>query len=300
MTGRKPLPRALQHRSFTVADARALGVPANRLRAADLVSPFRGIRSPRDSATDVATLCRAFAGRMPPGSFFFSHTTAALLWGMPLPRRLQGEPLHVTVAWPMRAPRVSGVIGHATRSRPKVVISAGLPVLSPAEAWRQLSAVLRLDELVEAGDRLLGRPYPLCPADEVTMAMKRYGARRGATTLRSAADWIRERVESPRETRVRLLLVRAGLPEPEINVEIVDSSGRLIAISDLVYRRYKVVVEYEGEHHRTDSVQFARDVDRYNDLADAGWLAIRVTKEMPQNEIIARTRRALLTRGWRP
>ena len=96
---------------------------------------------------------------------------------------------------------------------------------------------------------------------------------------------------------LRLALIRAGLPEPKVNAPIVDARGREIAIGDLVYPAQKVLVEYDGEQHRTDDRQYARDVVRLNNLAAEGWLAIRVDRHMTFDEACARTHRALYLRG---
>lgn len=69
-------------------------------------------------------------------------------------------------------------------------------------------------------------------------------------------------VRSPRETLLRLLIRDAGLPEPEINFWIYDDDGRFLTESDLVYPEEKVVLEYEGDHHRTDVVQWRKDIAR--------------------------------------
>ncbi len=169
-------------------------------------------------------------------------------------------------------------------------------MVSAALAWCQVSATLTLDELVAAGDRLLGRPRPISTWAEIADAVDRYGQSPGCRKLRAALSLIRERVESPRETALRLALVRAGLPEPEVNVAIVTASGREIGIGDLVYPTAKVLVEYDGEHHRTDDRQYARDVVRLNDLTANGWLTIRVDKHMGFAEACARTRNALRDR----
>ena len=58
-----------------------------------------------------------------------------------------------------------------------------------------------------------------------------------------------------------------------------------------------MLVEYDGEQHRTDNRQYARDVVRLNDLSAEGWLTIRVDKHMTFEEACARTRRALYLRG---
>ena len=57
---------------------------------------------------------------------------------------------------------------------------------------------------------------------------------------------------SPGETRLRLALVRAGLPEPELNVRLYGVDGRYLGKPDIVYRRQRVVFEYEGDGHRLD------------------------------------------------
>ena len=62
----------------------------------------------------------------------------------------------------------------------------------------------------------------------------------------AALELVRPGSESPKETELRLLLIRGGLPEPELNVDVVGKNGRFIGRGDLVYRRHKVLVEYDG------------------------------------------------------
>ncbi len=82
-----PLPPPLGQRPFAVAEAAELGVPRSRLRAKDLVAPFHGVRSP--SSSDVDSL-RAYAARMAPAERF-THTTAAELNGLRMPRGYRGS-----------------------------------------------------------------------------------------------------------------------------------------------------------------------------------------------------------------
>ena len=94
-----------------------------------------------------------------------------------------------------------------------------------------------------------------------------------------------------------------GLPEPEVNGRILDDDGRFVAFGDLVYRRWRVILEYDGEQHRTDERQFARDVERLDDLARLGWRVVRVSKQHRGLRRIQRLRRvheALIERGWSP
>ncbi|SDS26342.1 hypothetical protein [Microterricola viridarii] len=302
MTRRSELPGGFGTASaFNYASVRDAGASDGRTRAADLEAPFFGVRVPAGSPTDLRSLCGAYAVRMPPGGFF-SHQTAAALHGLPLPFRVTDDALlHVSVKHPVRARRMAGIVGHTVKTGIPIVRMMGtLPVLSPAQAWCQLGAVLDVEEMIEAGDRLLGRPHPLCTALDIERSVRAVGGRRGHAHVRAAYPQLRARVESPRETRLRRAVVAAGLPEPEVNVWILDRQGRPIALGDLVYPEYKVLLEYDGEQHRQLDAQYARDVQRLNDIAAEDWRHIRQNKHMSLAEAVERTRQALLDRGWRP
>jgi len=240
---------------------------------------------------------RAYATLMPPHTVL-SHATAARLLGIPLPTRLEDDPrVHVT-ALGGRAPRGPGVAGHTTTRMPEETTLGMLRVTSPARTWADLSALLSLDELVIAGDCLRGLPSPLATDDDLIDAVHRHAGRRGRAALGTALDLVRPGSRSPRETRARLAVVRGGLPEPELNAPIV-LRGRTVH-GDLVFRPWRVLLEYEGDQHRTDAAQWAHDLGRYNDLAEDDWLVIRASRAMSDAEVVARTRRALRSRGWLP
>jgi hypothetical protein len=95
-------------------------------------------------------------------------------------------------------------------------------------------------------------------------------------SLRTALKEARRGSASPGETRLRLVLVRAGLPEPELNVPLYGADGSYLGKPDVVYRRQRVVFEYEGDGHR-ERKQFRYDVERYERLSDEGWVVVRVT-----------------------
>lgn len=236
-----------------------------------------------------------------PEGHVFAGPTAAILCGIPLPLAVeQDRRLHVASLDGSRAPRRRGVIGSSTSVHPQVRRVPGIPgarVTAPADTWCSLAPWLGLDDLVAAGDRLLGLPAPLATVHEIDEAVVRHGSRRGARNLTRARTLIRANVYSRRETFVRLVLTRAGLPEPEPNGLIVLRSGRRTR-GDHVFREFRVLIEYEGEQHLLDVDQWTTDVARFNDLIDDGWWVIRVAKRMPHAELIARTTRALRERGW--
>ncbi|WP_067949529.1 hypothetical protein [Agromyces sp. NDB4Y10] len=292
----RPLPPQLRRVPFSVPRADELGVPRGRLRALDLSAPFHGVRATVPPATH-AERCAAFAARMPVTQVF-SHATAALLWGVPLPSALERGPLHVS-ALRGREPRVPGVVGHRLRAdRVRVGAVRGLPVVSACDSWCQLATALSHDDLVAAGDRLLGWPRPLVSADELDAAIERHRGGRGTSARDAARLDLRPGAASPRETRLRLQVIRAGFPEPELNAPIPLSAG-WTAHGDLVFRAYGVLLEYDGEQHRGDDAQFHRDVERLNDLAADGWIVIRVGRRLPMQRALDQLERAMRSRGWR-
>lgn len=300
MRQRSDLPRSLDRDGFTLAAAHAAGVSQKRARANDLEIPFRGVRAVAGPEDGAHRLVRAYAARMPTGQFF-SHITAAQLLGFPLSLRVSlGAALHVSTVAPGRAPRMNGVIGHTFSVRPELWVVDGLAVTSPLTTWCDLASTLELDDLIAAGDYLLGTLRPTATLSELTDAVASRAGQRGTHRLRQALLWVRPRVESRQETRLRLLIVRAGFPEPETNVYIPLRPGRKRVRGDLVYLEYRVLVEYDGEQHRTDNAQYTRDLERLDDVMADGWRVIRVLKDTPTADILARLDDALRSRGWHP
>lgn len=293
-----PLPLAFTIAPFSTGEALEQGLSVRRLRARDLRAPFRGVRASIDAPEELIDRCLAYLTRDAPIAWF-SGPTAAQLWGIPLPARLQSTtPLHVTVPG-KRAPRVRDVVGHTTHDAVPVSRHRALPVLAAADTWCELGALLTLDELIEAGDRLLGLPTPLASRDEIDAAVRRRRGKRGAAQLTPALIEMRPHSYSARETRTRLTVCRAGYPEPELNSRIALLDGTHTR-GDLVFRAYRVLLEYDGEQHRDDDEQWAKDVARLNALAAAGWLVVRITKHWSPAQVLDALDTALRARGWRP
>lgn len=148
-----PLPPEFRAEAFSVADAARAGVPAARLRRADLLAPHRGIRVAVEPRTGVE---RAFAyvPNLREGQAF-SHVSAALLWGMWLPKRLQSDTfVDVLALAPRDRPVAARVRGHRGMNEP-LAFARGLPVTSAPRTWVHLAPLLSLDELVAAGDSLI-------------------------------------------------------------------------------------------------------------------------------------------------
>lgn len=289
-----PLPDALGDAPFSVRQARGLGVSASRLRASDLEAPFHGIRRARlghlPGDTDEERAQRRFDELVRDCASFqrregrpviFSHVTAARLFRMPLPWRLETRRLlDVAALTPDHAPQGAGILGHRlTGGRFAVTSIAGFTVPNPIRVWIQLAPLLSVDELIVVGDYLVRRKSPLATLDELLETISRLRRVRGVRKLRAAGPSIRARTDSPAESRTRLVLVHGGLPEPVIGLEVLDRDGYFIGTPDLAYEVEKIALDYEGEIHRVDGQTFQDDIERRERFQDAGWRHIRVTRD---------------------
>lgn len=271
--------------------------------AGPAMPPGRDESGPQAVRENIIVRAHAYLPLMD-GAQLFSHETAATIMGLPIPWRMQTPlaPLHVLALQASARRNGAGIVGHHSTIALTRRTIAGLPVVSPITVWHQLATALSVDELVVLGDALLRRSNPLSDLATLHRSLERLSHHRGIAALREAILLVRERTESPRESECRLLLVRSGLPEPEVNGTILDDSGNFVAFGDMVYREYKVLVEYDGGQHRDDEAQFHRDIDRIDELMALGWRVLRFNKSHLRDSavIVARTRAALLQRGWRP
>jgi hypothetical protein len=172
----------------------------------------------------------------------------------------------------------------------EVETAHGMAVTTPARTALDLACHRPLDVAVAEIDAL-ARAARLKVAD-VELLAERYKGRRGIRDARVALDLVDPGAESPQETRVRLLLIRAGFPRPETQIPVYDEYGQLVAELDMGWRDVMVGVDYEGEHHWKDVRQIERDIRRYEDVTQQGWIDVRVTKADTDGAIIGRVARA--------
>ena len=168
----------------------------------------------------------------------------------------------------------------------EVALVAGIPVTTPARTALDLACRYPVGKAVAAIDAL-ARATDLKVID-VEILAGRYRGRRGIRRARIALPLVDSGAESPRETWLRLLLVRAGFPPPETQIPVYDECGALIALLDMGWKDIKLAVEYDGDHHRTDRRQFNKDIRRAEAVAALGWLDVRVTAEDTEGAVIAR------------
>jgi hypothetical protein len=177
----------------------------------------------------------------------------------------------------------------------------GIPLTTPERTafdigrrTSRLAAIQRLDALANATEFKI--------ADVDALIANHKGAR-GLASLRRLLPLVDAGAESPQESRTRIVLVDAGLPQPETQIRVFDPYGDFVARIDMGYRELLVGVEYDGAQHWTDPAQRANDIDRHAELKALGWIIIRVSNELLRLRpatVVSRVEEALRSRGWAP
>lgn len=271
------LPEPLRSRPFTPAIATVWGLTRHQVYRLNLDAPVRGVRS-AEAPDSLATQCVAIS--LVVECHAFSHLTAARLHGLPLPMSLDDDQsIHVLRDARDGAVRRRGIVGHRGLFSRDVVDVGGVPVTNLADTWVDIGELIRpgfpfgLDDLVVMGDAVanaLGSVEPLREALEARTAP------RGKLTLLEALEWIRVGSESPGETRTRLVLVRAGLPEPELNQPVYGFGDRWLGRPDMRWPAQRVLLEYQGREFHESDEQRAQDAVRFTGFSDDGWTVVEV------------------------
>ncbi len=208
-----------------------------------------------DRAAELTPVLLASAALLVAPDATVSHHSAARLWGAVVP-----DDGRVHLSCPGRRPQVAGIAAHRARSAAAATTTwRGVPVTTPVGTFLDLAAHLDLVDLVVLGDSLVRRER--CSVDHLVEAA---AAHRGpqARLARRAAGLVRAEVDSPMETRVRLLMVLAGLPEPVVNHKVRWPDGSVRFRFDLCYPDARIVIEYDGRQHADSDKQWDSDVDR--------------------------------------
>jgi hypothetical protein len=203
--------------------------------------------------------------------------------------------LHFSTMHPHQR-QLDGVMVHR-RLRPALrMLDEDLPITTPAQTFVEASRQLSLVDRVIAGDWLVQhKNVSLTGLQRFVDQVHDHGVKRA----RRAMVFVRERVESPRETVLRLMIVFARMPEPSPNVPLIDGD-EFVARPDLIYLAYRVIVEYDGLHHFESQAQRSHDIKRRERLEALGWRVIVITADGMRrpHEVVWRIYRALRDRGY--
>ena len=172
----------------------------------------------------------------------------------------------------------------------------GIRLTTPARTALDLARRLPLGAGVAAVDAL-AQATELKMAD-VELLIDRYQGRRGITAARAALALVDGGAQSPKETWLRLLLVRAGFPAVQTQIAVRNEWGWAEAYLDMGWEDIKVAIEYDGDQHRSDRRQYVKDIDRLEMLEQRyGWIVVRVIAEHHPDDVIRRVREARARRA---
>lgn len=278
---------------FTVNGGGGAGLTYKQSRGQRYVAPSRGVRRRIETLADREYDLRAAAAGCVDGAVV-TDVAAAHHWSLPLPWDLMraGGSVSMAVAPGSARPKRAGVRGRRLRLPPfHVTEHRGILVTTPARTWLDCAELLSLADLVAMGDAILHR---LMATEAEFQHLLTWGfRRRGMANVRRAVPILDGRAESPGESWVRTLLVQAGLPAPECNVDVFHGD-RWLARVDMLWPEQRVIVEYDGGGH-VDERQRRRDAERLNALQAAGWLVIVLTADdlRRRRQTVALVRRAL-------
>lgn len=287
-----PLPKQLNDRPVTAALLDIWGISRQRLLRRDMVSLGSGVYVPRhvaelaDDDARYGLRAAGVAGDFPEG--WLCHVTAARLIGCALPARLSTSPvIHVAHARESDfRVRREGVRGHRLSVGEREVIECSrIRMTSPARTWRDLARYCDVEELVVAGDHLVRRPnphfegrsQPHCTVTELYEAVESSPRYVGRPKSVAALGLIRVGADSAPETLLRLRLMKAGLPEPQLQVPPVQ--GALFGYrADMGYPQWKIAIQYDGAKHFNPE-RARTDQRRDNAFISDGWMLLRFNRE---------------------
>jgi hypothetical protein len=256
-------------RPFTRSAALAAGISAKTLRGPRFRRLLRGVfvdaSVPRWDEERIDAALALFDE-----SALASHASAARLLGVPIPACPEE---HVTVLDPAHRRRRVGVVCHVDPAV-EVTTLRGRRVVSARALFAGLASTLSLVDLVVVGDHLVRRG--LATPESLAAAAATLPGETGRRA-REATVYVRPGVDSPMETRLRILLVLAGVPEPQVNLTLRDVDGEPVRRFDLSWPGVKVVVEYDGRHHVGREETWERDLARREWMDTDGWRLLVVT-----------------------
>jgi very-short-patch-repair endonuclease len=187
--------------------------------------------------------------------------------------------------------RAAGVQVWEERIEPnEIAVVDDMRVTTPARTALDLARRYPTDVAVAAVDAL-ARATEVKLAD-IELLVERYKSHRGMKAARAALDLVDAGAQSPKETWLRLQLLRAGFPRPQTQIAVRNEWGWAEAYLDMGWEDIKAAVEYDGDQHRTSRAQYVKDIRRLEILERMGWIVVRVIAEDHPDDIIRRVAQA--------
>lgn len=273
---------------FSRVQGEAAGLSWRQLAGPRFQKLFRGVYV--SAEVTVTPIVRARAALVATGGRgAICSVSAAAVRRLPVP---VCEDVHVLMAPDEPRVRKPGIVIH--RGSAKLSEYRGIVLTTMVETFLQVAKDYPLVDAVVLGDAMVLKGYTT-PRALVVAAAGASG--HGVARARRAAALVRSHVDSPQESRLRLLMLFIGLPEPEVAHEVI-AAGRA-RLLDTAYPQWRVAVEYDGRHHVERDQQWSDDIERREQLGDQEWRIVTITGKQMWNpeRVLSRIRRALEKAG---
>ena len=282
-----PIPNELKVDPLTVAQARQAGLRWQGLQTPAWRRMSRGQYSWTGLQHDVELALRAVDKRLPERAAF-SGNTAAWILGLDFS---PCEPIEVTIPRDLPARTRAGLrLRRASLQDCDFMIRRRFRCTTPLRTACDLGSRADLVESTVALDMALHAG--IVDLRALTTYVEASAGTKGIKRLRRAVGLAEPRSESPMETRLRLQLINARLPRPEVQVDLYDDYGRFLARADLYFPDVRLVIEFDGQNHRDRLVP---DLRRQNALVNAGYRILRFTAaDLRADAVASQVRRARL------
>lgn len=266
------VPESWQMRPFTTETGMSMGLTKRELYGPDFRQVVRGVFVA--ALVPDTIVVRAHAARLVlPKDAVFSHHTAARLLGGPAP---DTSLVHASLGRDHRrdTPHIQL---HRYTYEPDAMWRHGLPVTKPVQTFIHLGLKLDMLHVVAFGDAMVRRG--MVTVHELRERVQEWSGQ-GLRNAIAAAAFVRDGVDSPPESHLRLLFVLAGFPEPEVNWIEHDDEGFIRKRIELAYRstpranaagKIHLGFEYDGRKYHSTAEQKIKDEARRLRLADEGW-----------------------------
>lgn len=261
------------------------------------MQPWRGVVVRGDHALDPHT--RAGAALLAIGDdAVVCGSTAVALHGYDA---ADGVVVHVNIPHSRLARSRPGLVVHRHRFQPDDVVDlGGLPVLPHDLALAEFlcsrqkwAAFASLDQALRGLDARANAALK----SSIRRRLELRSDRRGVKQAQFLVDLATGKADSPPESFFRLIVVEAGFPIPEPQLEILTIDGDLLFILDMAWKRLRIGLEFDGyAAHETRGVY---DEERDRRLAGRGWIIIRacVTDLKDPTPVLSELRRAFAERS---
>jgi hypothetical protein len=235
-------------------------------RGAVLIPPVRDVLRARARAAQLVV----------PAGVLTGATAARLLGLQGLPWAEVTDPLDLVLPTDRTRWQRKDLRLHWSDLEPaEIVLVDGLRVTNAERSLTDLHAQLDYTTFVCLADSAVHQEL---------ISAERLVALRSESSPDRAERWqlVNGQSESPSETRVRLVLIRGGLAPDELQLQVCDDSGRVIARLDLAWSRRRVGLEVDSAEHDRPTALY-RDRYRQNDLRHLRWDIRHVTASDARN-----------------